>query len=288
MRQKVLQIGKVRIGGELGEVPIALIGSIFYSHHNIVKDADKGYFDKREAKKLIEKQQELSDNYNIGSILDVVAETPEAMERYLDFVAEIFEGPIILDGYLSARKDGIKYANEIGILDRVIYNSISSTNTDKELDIIKVFKVKNAILFAFDPHSTTSSARISLLSGTKEKKGLLQVAMDLDIENLLIDNVSTDIASIGDVIESNIMTKTAFGLPVGCGPANVTYYMSDILKKDLRDEILISSLNSLVHLFSDFLLYGPIEQASIAFESAYIVEEVKSNMHLKFYDIFKP
>ena len=43
--QKVFDIAGVIVGGQPGEYPTVLIGSIFYDRHKIVTDIMKGEFD---------------------------------------------------------------------------------------------------------------------------------------------------------------------------------------------------------------------------------------------------
>jgi tetrahydromethanopterin S-methyltransferase subunit H len=47
--QKAFDIAGTKIGGQPGEYPIVLVGSIFYDRHKIVTDANKGEFDKKQA-----------------------------------------------------------------------------------------------------------------------------------------------------------------------------------------------------------------------------------------------
>ena len=56
--QVIHTIGGVRIGGNPGEVPTVLAGSIFYSGHKLVSDSIKGIFDKVEAENLVNLQDE--------------------------------------------------------------------------------------------------------------------------------------------------------------------------------------------------------------------------------------
>ncbi len=264
---------------------VVLIGSIFYSRHKIVEDANKGIFDREKAEKLINRQEELSDTYGIDGILDVVAETKDAIVRYLDFVVDHTEKPFILDGYLEARLEGLRYVAEHGIADRVIYNSINPINTNEELESIKNAGIKNAVVFDYDPSYTSPSRRILLLSGDGRKEGLIPKANRLGIKNMMIDVVPTDIRSLGEVIETLLLVKSTYPYPAGCGPANVSYYMADYLKEELDTRILVSSVDSTAQLFSDFIFYGPIERAEIAFQSAYIVEEIKEGMSMKLYEL---
>ncbi|AIY90394.1 tetrahydromethanopterin S-methyltransferase subunit H family protein [Geoglobus acetivorans] len=263
---------------------VVLIGSIFYSRHKIVENHDKGIFDKNRAEELILKQEELSDHYQIEGILDVVAETRDAIVKYIDFVASVTERPFILDGYLEARLEGLKFVKETGLSDRVIYNSINPINTREELEAIKDAGIKHAIIFDYDPSYTSPSRRILLLSGDGRKESLIQRAKQLGIKNMMIDVVPTDIKSLGEVIETLLLVKSTYPYPAGCGPANVSYYMADYLKEELDTGILVSSVDSAAQLFSDFLLYGPIERAEIAFQSAYIVEEIKEGLSMKLHE----
>jgi len=45
--QKVFQIGNVTVGGQPGEYPTVMMGSIFYSKDKLVKDPVKGEFDRK-------------------------------------------------------------------------------------------------------------------------------------------------------------------------------------------------------------------------------------------------
>ncbi len=261
-----------------------LIGSIFYSRHKIVENHSKGIFDREKAEELISKQEELSDSYGIEGILDVVAETGEAIVKYIEFVADVTDRPFILDGYLEARLRGIEYVREHGISDKVIYNSINPINTKEEIEALKTSGIRNAVVFDYDPSYTSPSRRILLLSGDGKKEGLVPRARKLGIENVMIDVVPTDIKSLGEVIETLLLVKSTYPFPAGCGPANVSYYMADYLKEELDTRILVSSVDSVAQLFSDFIFYGPIERAEIAFQSAYVVEEVKEGLSMKLHE----
>ena len=261
---------------------VLLIGSIFYSGHKIVDDAIKGVFNEKRAEELINMQEELSDSFGIVGILDVVAESKEAIVKYIDFVAEKTDKPFVLDGYVEARVAGLRYAKEVGLIDRVIYNSINTMNTAEEIRVMKECKIKSAIVFCYDPAYTSPPKRLIMLT----EKGLLKRAKEIGIKNVMIDVVPTDIRSLGEVIESLLLIKSTYDFPTGCGPANVSYYLSDFLKEEIDVSIIVSSVNAVSHLFSDFLFYGPIERARIAFGSAYIIEEVKSGLSAEIHKLF--
>lgn len=261
---------------------ILLIGSIFYSGHKIVEDSVKGIFDKKKAEELINLQKELEDFFGIRGMLDVVAESKEAIVKYIDFIADMTDDQFVLDGFVEARVAGLKYAKEVGLIDRIVYNSINTMNTKEEIETMRDCKIKKAIIFCYDPAYTTPPKRLILLS----ERGLLKRADELGIKDVMIDVVPTDIKSLGEVIEALLLIKSSYNYPTGCGPANVSYYLSDFLKKEIDKMIIVSSVNAVSHLFSDFIFYGPIERAKIAFGSAYIIEEVKSGLSDKIHRLF--
>ena len=59
--QTVFDFAGVKIGGQPGEYPTVLCGTIFYGGHNIVNDELTGDFDKDRADKLLNDMIEMSD-----------------------------------------------------------------------------------------------------------------------------------------------------------------------------------------------------------------------------------
>ena len=113
-RQRVITIGKVKVGGIPGENPTVLIGTIFYLGHKIVTDDKKGEFDKKKAEELINNQKRLSDLTGNPAMIDVVGNTEEAMRKYIDFVANVTDMPILVDSTSAdVGLKGVKYAKEI-------------------------------------------------------------------------------------------------------------------------------------------------------------------------------
>ncbi|TAK36950.1 MAG: tetrahydromethanopterin S-methyltransferase subunit H, partial [Chloroflexota bacterium] len=85
--QKVCTVGNVRVGGRPGENPTVLIGSMFFRGHKIVSDPDKGIFDKKKAKDLLDREEELSAQTGNPRIIDVIGDTGEALINYVEWVA---------------------------------------------------------------------------------------------------------------------------------------------------------------------------------------------------------
>lgn len=116
---KTFEIGNVKIGGNHGQVPTVLIGSIFYNKHYIVKDEVKGEFDRQEAERLIKQQEEFSDKTGNPHMIDVVGATTEALNRHVDFIASITKAPILLDGISAGvRMQSLDHIRDVGLIDR--------------------------------------------------------------------------------------------------------------------------------------------------------------------------
>lgn len=287
---KEYEIAGVKIGGPQGKNPVVLIGSIFYTGHDVVKDSMTGELDKDRAETQLNNFISLSEEYGIPGMLDVIAEEPAAMERYLDFILNHYQGPLVIDGFLDARMRALQYCRDHGIMERIIYDSIWQ-NPPEEIEIIKDTKVKSAIIFAWDAGAQICDVTRRYLLITqglkKDKKGLIPLAQDLGIKQLLIDNVLTDFVSLADAIETNILVKKQLGYPVGCGPGNIAYRISRFQKEKTTQVVREASLIAVAQLFSDFLLFGPIERARTAFSTAWIMKDIKEHLKIDFFEAYK-
>ncbi len=284
---KTYMVDGVAFGGRQGENPIVLIGTIFYSGHHIITNPEEGEFNREKARRYIQDFMKFSQKYRIPCALDVVAETPAAIVKFLDFALDEFDGPIVLDGIYDARLRGIQHVKDLGVPDRIIYDSIWK-NTETELTALKDAGIKTAILFSYDIADSSAIKRFSILNeGTKKYSSLLKQAEQASITQMMVDNVITNFDSVGDVIETNIMFKNMYGFPVGCGPANISYYLEKFDKEMTTKSIRDASLIAVLSLFSDFLLFGPIERAQTAFMSAYIGVGVKNSLKFDIFDIYK-
>jgi tetrahydromethanopterin S-methyltransferase subunit H len=267
--QKIFQIGKVKVGGQPGENPTVLIGTIFYTGHKIVQDHKEGVFDREEAKKLILKQDELSDKFGLPCMLDVVGVTDKSMIKFIDFVAEVTDTPFLIDAMTAeARIAGAKHVAEVGLSDRAIYNSIMPSPWFKpeEIDTIKNSKIRSAILLAYNTKDRTPKGVISLLKGGDGVKGLLSIAEEANVDKPLVDTtLFTYVPSIGVGAKASFLVKDELGLPVGGAPGNATtVWRKEVVKNwgmDVFKACDAAVQASSLTMGTDFLLYGVIESA---------------------------
>ncbi len=276
--QKTFQIGNVKIGGQPGELPKVLIGTIFYEGHEIVDDPKKGIFNKEKAEKLINRQDELSDLTGNPCGLDVVCTSLESARNYIDFVSGVTDAPISVDIWNPDIKlEVLGYLAEVGLADRIIYNSLMSAPFPKEDEInaVKESKVKAAILLCYNIKDRSAKGVISLLKGAEGQKSMLKIAEEAGIEKPLVDaTIFTYIPSIGVGARACFMVKDELGLPVGGSPGNAT----TVWKKpkewgaDIFKACETASQAVPLALGADFLLYGIIESAPWLFPACAAVD----------------
>ncbi len=273
--QRAFSIGGVEIGGLPGERPAVLIGSIFHKGHKIVKDPRKGEFDRAEAERLINLQEEWSDKTGIPHMIDVVGETSEALVRYLEFVASITDVPLLMNGPTAeVRVTALRLVTEIGLIDRVIYNSINYTVKEEELRAIKNSGVEAAIIQTFNPRNPWPEGSLKMALGEGYKQGLLQLALKYGIRKPLLLPPVLDIPSIGLAIESISLLKDKLGFPVGVAPCGVIGQHPRIKELPLSTrrccEAAVVATARIAG--ADFIIYGSIGKASKIFPACAVVE----------------
>lgn len=231
-----------------------LVGSIFYWGHGIVKNPRRGLFDREKAERLIETQGQLAGTFGIGSGLDVVAQTTEAMARYLDFVAGATEGPILIDAVdAGVRLAGAEHALEIGLGDRAVYNSVAPWTGREELETLRDLGMKYGILFT----AQKGRRRLGIEERSKLLPELLRKAQYAGLMPL-VDLLLLEAKELAPLARLALMLRRELRHPFGCGTGNVTttWEVPEGLGNTMG-----AALNALASLHMDFLLYGPIEGA---------------------------
>lgn len=273
--QKVYDIGGVKIGGQPGEYPTVLIGTIFYEGQKIVEDKDKGIFDGDTAEGLIKKQEELSDKTGNPHMLDVVVTSTNAISNYLSFCAKVTEAPLLLDAWPSkVRIQALRYVDEVGLSDRVVNNSLWFASGKDEIEALRSSSVNASVILAYNPKDRWARGPISMLKGTSEEKGLLEKAEGAGVDKKLIDTGVLHMPHVGISAKAIYDVKKEFGLPAGCSPANATTTWKKL--KEFGPEASkacdASAQTLTIASCSDFLLYGPIESAGWIFPACAAID----------------
>ena len=268
--QKQVKVGKVSIGGVLGENPTVLVGSIFYHRQKSLDfQEETGEFNRDKAEELIKTQEEFSDKTGLPCMLDVVLPSKRWISRVLDFVASVTSAPIFLDApSAEVRVAGLEYAKQAGILDNCVYNSLNPESKSLEYDKITETGIKSAVLLAFNTKSMTVTGRIEAI------KQLLPKAIQRGIEKILIDTCVLDVPTLGSAFKATLELKNELGYPTGCGAHNAIDTW-----KGLRTKMGLQAVkpctavaNTLtIAAGADWILYGPIEDAPYVFPAVAMV-----------------
>lgn len=266
----------VNMGGAPGETPSLLVGSMFFDRQKIVSDPIKGVFDREAALALLDLQSRWSETTGNPACVDVIAATPEAMRRYLDFVCRHFDGPIMVDGTDGAVKvAGIEHLADNGQAERAIYNSISPETLPMELEAIAKCGVASAVLLAVDPVDFTAAGKIALLT---RDDGLLARARSCGIEHILVDPGVIDLLSVGTVKEAFRQIKQ-MGCFAGAAPHNAigTWAGLDTKLGAGFKGPATAVLNALpIAWGGDFVIYGPPSLAPTVFPAVAMVDAILS------------
>lgn len=263
--QHVYDINGVKIGGQPGEYPTVLIGSIFYRGHKIVIDPVNGIFDQDAARALLDQEAELSAETGNPRIVDVIGDTVPALTRYVEFILKNTDSPFLLDSVDPKVRTGVirQLGKDPAVIKRLIYNSIDEHYLEEELAVIKEYGIKTAVILAFGKKYLKPEKRVKLLSGDGEQEGLIAAAQKAGIEQFLIDPGVLDVASNSWTTKAIYDIKEQFGYPGGCAPSNALYLWKKMRSKGTPFfEVAGAAVFTypIVH-GADFILYGPMMNA---------------------------
>ncbi len=272
--QSIVNVAGVKFGGQCGELPSVLCGTIFYHGHKIVEDEERGVFDRAAAERLISRQAELSEETGCPSVLHLYARSTPAFERYLDFAERVWSGPFIIDSADAAtRSAAALLVSELGYADKAIYNSISLATDEMEAEKLRDSEIDSAIILAYNPADPDVDGSLAILEtgGRVREKGLLPLARELGLVNLLLDPGVLPLGSgAGSALRFSVAAKARLGLPVGSGIHNAVSSWPWLSEKEMAVRKGCDAAAGAMQILAaaDFLLYGPIESADIIFPAA--------------------
>jgi tetrahydromethanopterin S-methyltransferase subunit H len=260
--QKISEIGGIKVGGQPGELPTVLIGSIFHVGHKIVKDRMLGIFDKNKAERLIKVQEEMSEKTGVPCMLDIAGENSKVLTKYIDFISNITDVPFLINGpNSSVRCAATQYAIEIGLKEKIIYNSINYTLGIEEIKAIKNTGIETALVQAFNPKNPRPSGMIPIL------EDLMNGVKKAGIIKCLYFTPVLDVPSIGFGACGTRLVKEKFGVPTGTAPIGVVGRWNKIKKLGpFNKKICRAAAATLTQsMGADFLIYGSLAKAKDIF-----------------------
>lgn len=256
--QKVSRIGKIQVGGQSGENPPVLIGSIFHKGDRLLKGRKGARFDREGAAALLKRQDQLSAQTGIPALVDIVANSGEEFRAYIDFIAGVTEAPLAVDAWkLEPKLEAARYMKELGLLDRMLYNSITPWSEDlaREVDALGEIGVKHLVVVAFDLEDKMPSGRFKAL------QKLLPSLEALRPQTIWVDTSTMNVPAEAFCLLANREIKKRYGFLTGSAPANGTYMWKKA--RELWGAPGFAAVDAAVHALAafyehDFLFYGPL------------------------------
>jgi tetrahydromethanopterin S-methyltransferase subunit H len=268
------QIGNVKIGGQPGENPIVMVGTVFYAKHAALLNEKTGEIDRSLVEQELNEFTEVVEDTKMQGIIDVVGAYPDALLKECEIVADLVEYPFLVDGLNdSSRVPAIEGLKEIGLNDRAILNSIDDSTTEETLSKLKEIGVKNAVLLTFGSKYIFPHQKLEFL-----EEILIPKAKKANIENIIIDTAVLDLPSISINFETSSLVKSKLGLPTGFAPANAIYGW-DFVKKfgeTPRCGAIASIMTYCASAPSDFILFGPVKFAKCVTPAVSLISGVNA------------
>jgi tetrahydromethanopterin S-methyltransferase subunit H len=229
---------------------------------------------------LIKRLEEISDRTGLPAMLDVVCSTPENARRYVEFAADATKMPILID-YVSdaAALSGMETAEEIGVINRVILNSINPETKSSVYNKAKEVGLEAAIALTY-----SARAVISYKERVKILESLIPRMEDAGIRKILVDTVVLDVATLGLACKAIFEVKERYGYPTGCGAHNAIASWKAL--KEKKDKTLLISCSSIanglpVAIGADFILYGPVSDAEYMFPAISLINAAYAQILLE-------
>jgi tetrahydromethanopterin S-methyltransferase subunit H len=270
-KQNIYDVGKVKVGGQPGELPTFLIGSIFWLGQKMVQDANKGIFDAQQAEDIINRMQIQSDITGVPFAFDIVGTTEEAFTKYVDFVAKHSDAPLMLDAMSpKVRMAASEMVKNMGIQDRCLYNSVYKGVTDMELAKLKESGIKMSIVLADNPRDNSLDGKMAILQealALADKAGITKPLIDTAIPAFAPD--------MGTAVRAIPKIKEKFGHPTGLGTGNVVTTMGWVkanIEKTYRKGCTTATNAIIQTVGANWLMFGPAEQAEWVFPAVAIVD----------------
>lgn len=284
-QQKVFEIGDWKIGGQPGEYPTVLFGGI----REITEK------NQEEVKKQLERQTQLSKKFNIPASVDLFIRKKKHLSK-IEFIANQISEPFLLDLPFTPEKNSeeilelkravLEYVARENLQDRVIYNSINFATSDEEIEMLKNYGIKSAILLSTDVVNPGTKDSLALL-----ENHLISYAERAGIKNFLVDpgTLPFDNENVaGEVFRSIMAIKSETGFPAGCGTINLAESWDYFRERKEHSEYAraISTINAVAQVVgADFLIYGPLSLAEDVFICSTIVDKISKEANTRYFGL---
>jgi len=272
--QKVVEIDKVKMGGQPGENPPVMIGTVFYSSHSALLDEKTGKVDKSILEKELNEFVQVIEDTGMQGIIDIVGGYPEALLKECEYISELVDYPFLVDGLNDqSRIPAMEGLKDIGLLNRAILNSIDEATDETNLEKLKEIGVKYAVLLTFGTRYIFPHQKLKFL-----KEILIPKTEKANIKDYIVVTAVLDLPSIGINFETVNLIKRELGVPVGFAPANAIYNWEFVKSYGdaARCGAIAAQMAYCINAGSDFVLFGPIKFAKCVIPAISLIAGINS------------
>ncbi len=255
--QKVCQIGPWKVGGQPGDNPPLLVASMFHKGDRILGKRKAGEFDRDKATAYIKRQEELSEQTGIPAITAMVANSADEMKRYVDFFTGLSDKPFAIDMWMQdPRIEAVKYVSELGMMDRLVYNSITPWDKDipGQVATLKELGLKHVVVQVYDDNDPTPQGRVNSF-----RKMMGMIGEDT-FETILVDTSVMNLPATSFSSVANRMIKEEFGVPSGLASSNGTFMWKaarEMWGADGFSSMNVAGQAAATMFWCDIIFYGP-------------------------------
>lgn len=237
---------------------------MFQKGDTLIENRKEGKFNKTQAKERILEIERLSQETGIPGMVALVANTPDEAKTYVDFFISVTKMPFAIDIWVQkTRLAAARYVAELGLQDRLVYNSITPWDEDIEGQVaeLKELGIKHVVVQAFDMEDKGPQGRI------KSLQRMLPLVEKGNFQSILVDTAVMSLPFTAFSLVANRLIKQEFGLPVGCAPANGTYMWrkSAGMEGKSQFQAVDAAIEAVTAMGSDFIFYGPMTGTSRVF-----------------------
>jgi len=257
LEQKVCTIGGIKVGGQPGQNAPLLISSMFQKGDTLIESRKERKFNKKGTEERIHEMERLSQETGVPGMVAMAANTPDEIKTYVDFFISLTDMPFAIDIWVQkTRLAAARYIAELGLQDRLLYNSITPWDEDIEGQVaeLKELRIKHVMVQVFDMEDKGPKGRV------KSLQKMLPTLEKGNFESILVDTSVMNLPFTAFSLVANCLIKQEFGLPVGCAPSNGTYMWRKSAGMEGGSKFLAidAAIEAITSMGSDFIFYGPM------------------------------
>jgi tetrahydromethanopterin S-methyltransferase subunit H len=255
--QKVFRIGDIAVGGQPGERPPLLIGSMFHNKDRILESRKERRFDRAKARDILQRAIDLSQQTGVPFLVSIVANSADELKTWIEFYSSVTNLPFGID--IWAEKTRIAAAEavaQMGLVDRLLYTSITPWDKDipNQVTTLRQLGVKHVMVQVFDEEDKLPPGRL------KSLQHMLELIAPGEFESILVDTAGMNLWSSPITMRSNYLIKQEIGLPCGFAQSNSTWMWEQAREMWGWEGFAAvdAAAQAIAALcWNDFLLFGP-------------------------------